>query len=158
MGSVCENTETASLVELDPAPATTGTRLFAVLTQISMIRRCSSWLTVGLSPVVPTGTRPCDPSAICQSTKAEKAFSSTAPSANGVMSAVIEPLSIFVRFPRACRSAFLSRRAAPPPKCGHLCFMRAPRRRTIVSPPWRHKRGAVMTTCKDLSRNLLFTP
>ncbi len=62
--------------------------------QISTTRLCSSWLSVGLSPVVPTGTRPCVPSAICQSTKARKASSSTLPSFIGVTSAVIEPLNI----------------------------------------------------------------
>ena len=32
--------------------------LRAVATQISTTRLCASWLSVGLSPVVPTGTRP----------------------------------------------------------------------------------------------------
>ena len=34
--------------------------------------RCSSCDSVGLSPVVPTGTRPCEPLTICQSTRARK--------------------------------------------------------------------------------------
>ena len=54
--------------------------------------------------VVPTGTRPCVPSAICQSTKLAKAFSSTAPSRMGVMSAVIEPRSICRYSSIGCRS------------------------------------------------------
>ena len=52
---------------------------------------CSSWESVGLSPVVPTGTSPLVPSAICQSTRPRKAFSSTEPFLNGVTSAVNEP-------------------------------------------------------------------
>jgi len=40
---------------------------------------CSSWLTVGLSPVVPTGTSPCVPSVICQLTSERKAASSSEP-------------------------------------------------------------------------------
>src|SRR5580704_1647909 len=57
----------------------------------STTRLCSSWLTVGLSPVVPTGTRPWVPSAICQLTKARKAASSSEPFLNGVTKAVNEP-------------------------------------------------------------------
>ena len=52
---------------------------------------CSSWDSVGLSPVVPTGTSPLVPSAICQSTSSRNAFSSTDPFLNGVTSAVNEP-------------------------------------------------------------------
>src|SRR5262245_2083747 len=52
---------------------------------------CSSCDKVGLSPVVPTGTSPLVPSAICQSTISRKAFSSSTPFLNGVTSAVKEP-------------------------------------------------------------------
>ena len=52
---------------------------------------CSSCDSVGLSPVVPTGTRPLVPSAICQSTMSRNAFSSSEPFLNGVTSAVKEP-------------------------------------------------------------------
>src|SRR5215510_10068821 len=52
---------------------------------------CSSWDKVGLSPVVPTGTRPLLHSPICQSTMSRKAFSSSEPFLNGVTSAVKEP-------------------------------------------------------------------
>jgi len=51
-------------VSLDPVPAMTGTRLprsAATATAISMQRSRSSWLSVGDSPVVPTGTRPSIP-------------------------------------------------------------------------------------------------
>src|SRR5690242_16253233 len=62
----------------------------------STTRLCSSWLRVGLSPVVPTGTRPWVPSSICQFTRARNASSSTFPPLNGVTRAVIEPLSDFI--------------------------------------------------------------
>src|SRR3979490_1924846 len=81
----------ASLVELEPAPAITGTRPLASSTHHSTTRLCSSWLTVGLSPVVPTGTRPLVPSAICQLTSERKAASSSEPFLNGVTKAVKEP-------------------------------------------------------------------
>jgi hypothetical protein len=58
---------TASAVLFEPVPATTGTRPPAVSTAISMTRLCSSALKVGDSPVVPTGTMPLLPSAICHS-------------------------------------------------------------------------------------------
>src|ERR1700720_4738494 len=81
----------ASLVELEPAPAITGTRPLASSTHHSTTRLCSSWLTVGLSPVVPTGTRPWVPSAICQPTSDRKAASSSEPFLNGVTRAVKDP-------------------------------------------------------------------
>src|ERR1700744_2932679 len=81
----------ASLVELEPAPAITGTRPLASSMHHSTTRLCSSWLTVGLSPVVPTGTRPWVPSAICQLTSERKAASSPQPFLNGVTKAVNEP-------------------------------------------------------------------
>src|SRR5665213_2524645 len=99
----------ASLVELEPAPAITGTRPFASPMHHSTTRLCSSWLTVGLSPVVPTGTRPWVPSAICQLTNARKAASSSEPFLNGVTRAVNEPLKFVLaamnplRTPFACR-------------------------------------------------------
>src|SRR5262245_62143082 len=52
---------------------------------------CSSWLNVGLSPVVPTGTRPWVPSAICQLTRPRKAASSSEPFLKGVTKAVNDP-------------------------------------------------------------------
>src|SRR5207237_10106296 len=55
---------------------------------------CSLWLSVWLSPLVPTGTRPLVPSAICQSTRSRNAFSSTEPFLNGVTSAVKEPRNL----------------------------------------------------------------
>src|SRR5689334_4504781 len=81
----------ASLVELEPAPATTGTRPLASSMHHSTTRLCSSWLRVGLSPVVPTGTRPWVPSAICQFTRERKAASSSEPFLNGVTKAVNDP-------------------------------------------------------------------
>src|SRR5215469_14997966 len=90
----------------------TGTRPRACATHHSTTSLCSLWDSVGLSPVVPTGTRPLVPSAICQSTRARKAFSSTDPFLNGVTSAVNEPrnlvLAVMIR-PSAGKRA----RAAP---------------------------------------------
>ncbi len=75
--------------------------------------RCSSCDSVGDSPVVPTGTSPVVPSAICHSTNARKAFSSKRPLfSNGVTSAVSEPLSMssnslgLIEF---CRSVYSAR-------------------------------------------------
>ena len=73
------------MVEFDPAPAITGTRPRACSTHHSTTCMCSSWDSVGLSPVVPTGTRPLVPSAICQSTRSRNAFSSREPFLNGVI-------------------------------------------------------------------------
>src|SRR5947199_10600672 len=81
----------ASLVEFEPAPAITGTRPLASSTHHSTTRLCSSWLTVGLAPVVPTGTSPWVPSAICQFTSARNAASSSDPFLNGVTKAVNDP-------------------------------------------------------------------
>jgi hypothetical protein len=78
----------------EETPPFDGTRPSAASTHSSTTRLCSSCDSVGDSPVVPTGTTPCEPSPICQSTKSWKAFSSTAPFLNGVMSAVIEPLNM----------------------------------------------------------------
>src|SRR5580692_6037182 len=81
----------ASLVEFEPAPAITGTRPLASSTHHSTTCLCSSWLSVGLSPGVPTGTRPCEPCSICQLTRPRKAASSSEPFLNGVTKAVNEP-------------------------------------------------------------------
>src|SRR6202048_2996351 len=80
-----------SWVELEPAPAITGTRPMASSMHHSTTRLCSSWLTVGLSPVVPTGTRPLVPSEICQLTSDRKAASSSEPCLKGVTKEVKEP-------------------------------------------------------------------
>ena len=69
-----------------------GTRPAAVSTHSSMTRLCSSWVRVGDSPVVPTGTSPLVPSRICQSTNVRNASSYRAPSIlKGVTKAVNEP-------------------------------------------------------------------
>src|SRR6185312_8097768 len=78
-------------VELEPAPATTGTRPLASSMHHSTTFLCSSWESVGLSPVVPTGTRPLVPSEICQLTKLRNAASSSEPFLNGVTKAVKDP-------------------------------------------------------------------
>src|SRR5580692_8043844 len=89
--SACSASSIASLVELEPAPAITGTRPFASSMHHSTTRLCSSWLSVGLSPVVPTGTSPWVPSEICQFTSERKAASSSEPFLKGVTRAVKDP-------------------------------------------------------------------
>ena len=79
------------MVELEPAPAITGTRPLLSSMHHSTTRLCSSWLKVGLSPVVPTGTRPWVPSEICQFTSERNAASSSEPFLNGVTKAVKDP-------------------------------------------------------------------
>src|SRR5512147_14943 len=83
-----------SEVEFDPAPATTGTRLFTVLTVNSITRWCSSWDSVADSPVVPQGTITSVPLLIWNSIRSPSAFSSTLPFLNGVTIATIEPLNM----------------------------------------------------------------
>src|SRR5258705_5469155 len=99
--SACRASSIASAVEFEPAPAITGTRPFACSTHHSTTCPCTSCDKVGLSPVVPTGTKPSVPSAICQSTRPRKAFSSSAPLPKGVTSAVNEPrklvLAVMIR-------------------------------------------------------------
>src|SRR5579875_3338266 len=84
----------ASAVALDPVPAMTGTRRRAVSTTVRTTAMCSSCVSVADSPVEPQGTRPCTPPAICASTSAASAWWSTAPSRNGVTSAVRQPVNI----------------------------------------------------------------
>src|SRR6516164_5089708 len=54
-------------IELEPAPAMIGTRPRACSTHHSTTSLCSLWEKSDFSPVVPTGTKPLVPSAICQS-------------------------------------------------------------------------------------------
>src|SRR5580698_294645 len=83
-------------VLLPPAPATTGTfvrRASSIV--ISTTRRCSAALSVGLSPVVPQGTRKLIPAPIWRCTSRRSAFSSSERSRrNGVTSAVPHPVNI----------------------------------------------------------------
>ena len=69
MGVIDGSPRSASAVALEPVPAITGTRPFAASTQSSVTRMCSAGVSVGDSPVVPTGTRPCVPSEMCHSTR-----------------------------------------------------------------------------------------
>src|SRR5262245_922627 len=84
----------ASAVELDPVPATTGTRPRATRTTSRTTATCSSCVSVAASPVEPHGTRPWMPPAICASTSAASARVSTSPARNGVTRAVRAPLNI----------------------------------------------------------------
>src|SRR4051812_25503696 len=72
----------------------TGTRFAAASITTSMTRMCSSWVKVGDSPVVPTGTSPSTPAAICSSTRRRSASSSRRSRRNGVTSAVMTPSNI----------------------------------------------------------------
>src|SRR5215831_12767995 len=74
-----------------PRARDTGTRPRASAMHHSTTCLCSSWESVGLSPVVPTGTRPLVPSSICRTTRARNAFSSIVPFWNGVTKAVNDP-------------------------------------------------------------------
>src|SRR5690349_11059731 len=70
---------------------------------------CSSCESVGLSPVVPTGTSPLVPSVICQSTMLRKASSSTPPFLKGVTSAVNDPRKlVLAAMTRSLRCAEVS--------------------------------------------------
>ena len=55
----------------------TGTRFAAASITTSMTWMCSSMVSVGDSPVVPTGTSPSTPAAICSSTRRRRASSSS---------------------------------------------------------------------------------
>src|SRR5688572_23566223 len=74
----------------------TGTRPRAISTVSAMTRSCSGKSSVGDSPVVPTGTSPSMPLLIWCSTCSRKRDSSSLPSRNGVIRAVMAPLSIAV--------------------------------------------------------------
>src|SRR5262249_26956577 len=76
---------------------------------------CSSCESVGLSPVVPTGTRPSVPSAICQSTRPRKTFSSSAPLPKGVTNAVNEPRKLVLAV--MMQSSESSKDSVPMPYC-----------------------------------------
>src|SRR5439155_16198678 len=114
--SACCDSSTASLVELEPAPAITGTRPLAYSMHHSTSRLYSSWLRVGLSPVVPTGTRPWVPSEICQFTSERNAASSSEPFLKGVTRAVNDPLNLVL----AAMDFLRNLRAAGELKCIHI--------------------------------------
>src|SRR6266849_2346016 len=86
-----------SAVLYPPAPARTGTLPLASSTLICTTRRCSSCVSVGLSPVVPQGTRKSMPASICRLIKVRSVASSNDPSPRkGVTSAVPVPVNIVV--------------------------------------------------------------
>src|SRR5580765_8180479 len=83
-----------SLVSYPPAPAMTGMRPLASSARISTIRVRSASESVGLSPVVPTGTRKWVPASICRRPRRRTAASSTLPlRVNGVTNAVPHPVN-----------------------------------------------------------------
>ena len=65
-------------------------------TTASITLRCSSQLSVGDSPVVPTGTIPATRPFTCISTSSRNAFQSTPPFTNGVTNAVYTPLNSII--------------------------------------------------------------
>src|SRR5579863_5463257 len=88
---------TASAVALDVAPATIGTRPSVTSMVTSTTRSHSSLLSVGVSPVVPQGTRKPIPETTCHSTNSRRRFSSKLWSAlNGVIKAVPHPLRFII--------------------------------------------------------------
>ena len=70
---------TASAVEFEVAPATIGTLPAATSMVMSMTRSHSLRESVGVSPVVPQGTRKSMPDVTCHSTNDRSAASSSAP-------------------------------------------------------------------------------
>ena len=75
----------------------TGTRPFAVSTATRISSPCSSGVTVGDSPVVPTATIAFVPSAMCQSISLRYASRSSVPSSCiGVTTATMLPLIMVV--------------------------------------------------------------
>jgi hypothetical protein len=74
-----------------------GTRPFACSTATRMISQCSSTVTVGDSPVVPTTPMQSVPSATCQSIRRRRPSWSTRPSSCiGVTSATMLPVMGFM--------------------------------------------------------------
>ena len=71
---------TASWVEFEVAPATMGTRPATTSIVISMTCSHSSCESVGVSPVVPQGTRKSMPDSTCHATRLRRAVSSMEPS------------------------------------------------------------------------------
>src|SRR5579875_3673623 len=83
------------VVLLPPAPAITGTRPRASSSVISTTRFCSALVSVGLSPVVPQGTKKLMPASTWRRTSRRSASSSNEKSGrNGVTSAVPHPVNI----------------------------------------------------------------
>src|SRR4051812_46283122 len=75
-----------------------GTRPRACSTATRMISQCSSTVTVGDSPVVPTTPMHCVPSATCQSIRRRSASKSMLWSSRiGVTSATMLPVMVFIR-------------------------------------------------------------
>src|SRR5689334_12934860 len=85
-----------SWVLYPPAPPSTGTLPLASSSVISMTRRCSLRVRVGLSPVVPQGTRKLMPASIWRRTRERSVGSSREKSfLNGVTNAVPHPVNMY---------------------------------------------------------------
>src|SRR5207245_11470873 len=84
-----------SWVLYPPAPARTGTWPFTSSTRISTVRTLSASVSVGLSPVVPHGTRKWMPASTCRRPRRLTARSSRSPDfVNGVTRAVPTPVKL----------------------------------------------------------------
>src|SRR5262249_7423799 len=81
----------ASRVLFEPVPGMVLMRPAACSTTAAMTRSCSSWSSVGDSPVVPTGARQSVPCSICHSTSRPRPSKSIAPLLKGVMRATVTP-------------------------------------------------------------------
>ncbi len=93
--SACFMSLRDSSVQLLPQPARTGMRLLTAFTTVAMTSSCSSWLSVGDSPVVAQGTMAFVPEAMCHSTNSRTSPWSIEPFfLKGVMRATIEPLKM----------------------------------------------------------------
>src|ERR1019366_4592015 len=95
-----------------------GTRPCAASIVTSITRSHSSWLRVGVSPVVPQGRRKSMPASTCQRTSCRSAISSTLPSRlKGVTRAVPHPRSFMasnyllpkIVWPAACANSELAK-------------------------------------------------
>src|ERR1035438_4048110 len=110
--------ETASWVLFEVAPAMIGTRPAAASMVTSITRSHSSWVSVGVSPVVPQGRRKSMPASTCQRTSWRSAISSMLPSRlKGVTRAVPHPRSFMasnyllpkIVWPAACANSELAK-------------------------------------------------
>src|SRR5215467_7757157 len=96
MASSSRASSITSCVLYPPAPASTGTLPLASSRLISTTRRCSACVSVGLSPVVPQGTRKLMPAWICRRTRRRSVASSRERSRwNGVTNAVPHPVNMY---------------------------------------------------------------
>src|SRR5215471_18237301 len=116
-----------SWVLYPPAPPITGTLPLASSSVISTTRRCSARVSVGLSPVVPQGTRKSMPLRIWRCTRRRIAASSSERSRRkGVTSAVPHPRNIRSPLFKHYVAEFVHAAPAHDPLCGFQSAAREP--------------------------------